>query len=277
MPPPRKRAPAKAAKATAPKKAGYEGPNNASNPDSPIGKWHANGRGLGVNKADKALKSIQHCGPDLPPGRPMTWLPKPEEVPPKPTAPPEMEYPGPPFSRLGGPEWQLHSYMMDNARELEAAGEPWVIERVWEIRWVPPDDRRCRSRSVGKYSEWQGNRCTSLAIRGGRVCNKHGGKLGTVKKAAQRALAIAALPAAEKLIHIALTKSDVADSDRIKAIVQILDRAGVEGRQVVELEVRPFQEVLERVYSENTGQSALGSDEEVEGIDFELMEDDEDG
>lgn len=274
MPPPRKRAerPLKALPALP--DLGPKAPNGQGKGDqSSVKKWDAAGRPIGKNRAYNESKKVLNSGPDMPPGRYMSWLPKPEEVPPKPTELPEMEWPGMGHHRDGEPEWHLHSYMMPNAKALAEAGEPYVVERLWEARWVPPTEKRCQARAIGKFSEWQGNRCTMMAIKGGKVCRTHGGKLTNVRKAAANALAMAALPAAQRLIHIALKKRGVADSDRIKAIIQILDRAGVEGRQTIELEIKPWQEVLERVYQKDTGRPI--TDEEIEGEDYELLDDGE--
>lgn len=224
-----------------------------------------NGVALGKNKLYQQLQREHTSGPDLPPGVHRPWLPLPEEVPPKPKREPKMEYPGIGNARDGHGEWQLHTSFDPD--------DPMVpLGREWRIRWVPPDERRCIARSVGKSSQWMGNRCALYAIKGGKVCRYHGGNIPNVKKAAQAALAIAALPAAEKLIHIALNKRGVSDSDRIKAIIQILDRAGVEGKQTIEVELSLWQKTLQTVYSATLateGEGAPGQ-ELIEGEDYEL-------
>lgn len=251
---------------------------NGKGMNSPQAKWAAAGKPLGKNKQQLIDRATHNHGPDLAPGRYVPWLPKPEEVPPKPTEEPVMEYPGLGYMRSGHPEWQLLTIFHPDAIDMVARGEldKTVIERRWEIRWVPPDDRRCKARPIGKLARWMGNRCSSRAVIGGSVCKAHGGSLPTVRKAAQAALARAALPAAEKLIHIAITKRGVSDADRIKALIQILDRAGVEGRQTIELEVKPWQKVLANVYGQATGEG-IGEDEGTEEVDYYLPdEDDED-
>lgn len=249
---------------------------NGKGEESAVRKFKASGKKVGYNRQRNLDNEVLNSGPDMPPGRYMSWLPKPEEVPPKPKEAPEMEWPGIGHHSRGNPEWQLYSEIAPDAKQRYERGEPWVLDRYWVVRWVPPNDRRCKARSIGKFAHYQGNRCTMVPIKGGSVCPTHGGNLTTVRKAAQRALATAALPAAEKLIHIALRKSGVSDADRIKALVQILDRAGVEGRSTIELEIKPWQAVLEKVYSEQTGKPV--DDEEVEGIDYDLEgeEDDDD-
>lgn len=272
MPPtPRKRAPLRAV--PDPKLEGKQPSGNGKGADSSIAKFKASGRKVGKNRQNNLDQQVLNSGPDMPPGKALSWLPKAEEVPAKPTEPAEMEWPGPPHFHAGHGEWQLYSEIAPDAKERYARGEPYVLFREWRIRWVPPDGQRCKARSIGKFSTYMGNRCTMKAIKGGTVCTTHGGKLATVRKAAQATLARAALPAAEKLVHMALTKKGVSDTDRIKALVQILDRAGVAGRQTIELEVRPWQEVLERVYTDATGQPVDA--EEVEGLDYEIDDEDE--
>lgn len=241
--------------------------------DSPVKRWEAAGRPIGKNRAAILANSEYNAGPDMPPGKALSWLPTEADVPPKPTAEPKMEYPGMGHSRNGHPEWALFTEMEENAKDLEKAGKPWVIRRYWVTRWVPPEERRCQARAIGKFSAFQGNRCSMRAIKGGRVCVTHGGKLANVKKAAQTALATAALPAAEKLIHIALKKRGVTDADRIKALIQILDRAGVEGKSTLQIEVAPWQQVLEKIYAGETGSVAIEG--EVEGVDYEVEDDDD--
>jgi hypothetical protein len=278
VPPPRKnrKTPEKAPPLKLVPDTSKKAPNgNTPGENSSVARWERAGRPIGKNLQHKMDQAVLNSGPDMPPGKFKPWLPTAEEVPPKPTTEPEMEWPGIGHMRDGHPEWQLYTVMEPNAKALEADGLPFVLGREWRVRWVPPEERRCQARGIGKFSEWQGNRCTMRAIKGGRVCFAHGGRLSTVRKAAQAALAQAALPAANKLVGIALTKRGVSDSDRIRAIVEILNRAGVEGRQTIELEIKPFQEVLQRVYETETGQKALGSGEEEEGVDFWLDEDEE--
>jgi hypothetical protein len=226
---------------------------------------------LGRNKAHaERQKTTYPLGPDMPPGLPLSHLPAGTVVPPKPKTEPKAEYPGSPARRDGHPEWQLYTTFSDENPVL-------AVSREWRVRWVPPDERRCQARGVGKSNHWQGNRCVLLAIKGAKVCRFHGGNLPNVKKAAQTALAIAALPAAEKLIHIALKKGGVSDADRIKAIIQILDRAGVSGQQTVTVELSLWQKTLQSVYANNLAEEGeeIPGRELVEGEDYEVPDDEE--
>src|SRR6266498_3091268 len=91
--------------------------------------------------------------------------------------------------------------------------------------WAPKDERRCTANA--RNGEFQKQRCRMFRMKGAPVCYRHGGNIPNVKKAAARRLALAAFPAAEKLIGIALTKRGVKDADRIRAICEVLDRAGI--------------------------------------------------
>lgn len=148
---------------------------------------------------------------------------------------------------------------------------------------VPPEDFRCRARSINPDNPYQGQRCRHYRIRGGVVCLKHGGNLPNVKKAAQTRLLMAANPAIERLIHIATTKNNVKDTDRIRAICEILDRAGIVGKSEVTVEIKPWQDMLRRIAgSVEPGSEGSAPVELIEGQDFWVdydgnAEDQEDG
>lgn len=154
----------------------------------------------------------------------------------------------------------------------DETGEEYEAER-----WVPREEIRCRAIARGRDNPWRGNRCARAAIKGGTVCRIHGGNLPGVKKAAQRRLAMAALPASQKLVWIALHKKGVADKDRIRALIEILDRAGVSGKTTIEVEVKPWEKVLRSIYA---GMEGSGEEDVVdleEGEDYEIMDIDEEG
>jgi hypothetical protein len=150
-----------------------------------------------------------------------------------------------------------------------------------EFRWINPDDhtdikyvwRRVASDSVRcrgtiRTYPWFGNRCPRPSIIGGTVCYHHGGKLPNVRKAAQRRLAMAALPAADRLIYMALKKRTMSDSDRLKALLAILDRAGVEGKAIVEVEVKPWQEALQALFDKEKGGTTVPA--VTDSVDFDI-------
>lgn len=69
-----------------------------------------------------------------------------------------------------------------------------------------------------------GVRCGNPAIRGGTVCLKHGGAAPQVRAAARLRLATLVEPALGRLARILATGND---RDAIRAIENVLDRAGV--------------------------------------------------
>jgi hypothetical protein len=168
-------------------------------------------------------------------------------------------------------EEQFTHYILDpDTRE-------WTGETEEVMRLVPIDpDRRCTA-TYGPSNEWRGQRCVALSIRGGRVCMGHGGRLPDVRKAAHQRLLQAADPAAARLVHIALKKRNVEDKDRIRAITEILDRAGIQGKQTIELELKPWQELLQRLGGQLP--SAEGDEDSaiqlVQGVDYEVHDEEE--
>lgn len=154
-----------------------------------------------------------------------------------------------------------------------AGHEDGRVDKRW--RPVPRDEIRCRAIIRTSTSAWRGNQCCKIRMKGAVVCRTHGGTLPSVKKAAQRRLAMAADPAAKQLIYIALKKPGVEDRDRIRAIIEILNRAGVEGKTTVELEIKPWQAVLQRVYSSMDGSKPEADLELEEGVDFDVLDEEE--
>lgn len=170
---------------------------------------------------------------------------------------------------------RLNNNGSPNSFEEEAWFYPNVEEGdlvTRERRWrpVPRDESRCRAIIKSKNNPWHGSQCARTHKKGMTVCATHGGSLPSVKAAAARRIALASEPAAEKLIHMALYKKDVMDADRLRALVQILDRAGVAGKTTIELEVKPWQKVLQRVYG--TLRDGESSDLDLEeGVDYEVL------
>jgi hypothetical protein len=78
---------------------------------------------------------------------------------------------------------------------------------------------------VCKAHKTNGEPCKAPAMKGQMVCRVHGGSSPQAKSAALRRLQEAADPAAAELVRLA--EHAKADGDRLKAIVQVLDRAGI--------------------------------------------------
>ena len=94
--------------------------------------------------------------------------------------------------------------------------------------------RKCRA------TNRQGNPCRQPAIPGGTVCFYHGGAAPQVKAAAERRLLAAVDPAITALVE--LLQDAERDSDRLRAITLILDRAGITQAQQVDVLTASFLE-----------------------------------
>ena len=94
--------------------------------------------------------------------------------------------------------------------------------------------RNCRA------TNRQGNPCRQTAIPGGTVCVYDGGAAPQVKAAAERRLLAAVDPAITALVE--LLQDAERDSDRLRAITLILDRAGITQTQQVDVLTASFLE-----------------------------------
>jgi hypothetical protein len=119
--------------------------------------------------------------------------------------------------------------------------------------------------------------CEKYAIRGGLVCKKHGGQLPTVQKAAQanvdaaRLRMMGAAPDAMDVLQGFLLPGTT-EGVRLKAALEILDRAGLKAGQEVNVTVEhvgsPINEILEQlaVFTEsgNTDDDIVDAETEEE-------------
>ena len=87
-----------------------------------------------------------------------------------------------------------------------------------------------------------GAQCKNPAITGATVCRSHGGAAGQVKAAAKRRLLEAVDPLIVELIRIA--ESGKSERDRITAIRDVLDRAGLAAPKQIEISVDDARAVL---------------------------------
>ena len=84
---------------------------------------------------------------------------------------------------------------------------------------VMSEERRCTA-----HSKRSGEQCGQIAIRGGRVCQSHGGRAPQVKMAAEARIQALVDPAITELT--VLIRSADSDSVKLSAIKDVLDRAG---------------------------------------------------
>ena len=101
--------------------------------------------------------------------------------------------------------------------------------------------RAVQCRAPLKNGDDAGRRCKKKAILGGLVCRSHGAQLPAVQQAAARAVEDARLRlllATEDAVVVLETLMDEGQSEavRLRAAVEILDRAGIRGG----VEIRPL-------------------------------------
>ena len=164
----------------------------------------------------------------------------------------------------------------------EDAGDAGLIE-VWLLRYemdresddegtltrtfVPPDNKRCVA--LTRSGHYRGSRCVKWRARGTRVCMRHGAQLPNVRKNALKNLLGAADDAVSELIRVALLKRNVSDADKIKAISQLLDRAGVVGKQEIEVTNKPWQKMLRSLAGDEDVETSEVDDEQWEAPEAE--------
>ncbi|MDA4105706.1 hypothetical protein [Mycolicibacterium holsaticum] len=100
--------------------------------------------------------------------------------------------------------------------------------------------RRCVARSSRT-----GKRCRRWAIKGGTVCPTHGGSTVSVKRKARERIERAAEQMARELLGIATSAES--EAVRLAAVRDALDRAGLNPKTAVEVDVGPtpaFQQLI---------------------------------
>jgi hypothetical protein len=131
----------------------------------------------------------------------------------------------------------------DSKTEDLSTDKPINRPKQWTEEWweqAKPEvvARRCTAHKKN------GHRCCKAAINGATVCRYHGGAAKHVRNAARIRLVNAADRMAKELLKMALD-DNVADSVKLTAIRDALDRAGLAAKTEVEITARPFEVIFD--------------------------------
>lgn len=115
---------------------------------------------------------------------------------------------------------------------------------------MPDDTPSQRTRDLGDHprrcvatNHKTGERCQNYAIKGGSVCRYHGGAVKRVKERARLRILEAADPAAAKLVEL-MKNHRVPPQVQLAAARDLLDRAGLNTVQQIEVLVAPWQNLM---------------------------------
>lgn len=119
-----------------------------------------------------------------------------------------------------------------------------------------------------------GEQCKNYAMRGTTVCRKHGGTAPQTQKRARERLMEMVDPAIIQL-HRILEKDTTTDADKLRAITMVLDRTGYGREAKLEVEVKPYEKLMEGIIIRRPEvESAAGAESEDPNIiDAEVVED----
>ena len=102
--------------------------------------------------------------------------------------------------------------------------------------------------------------CLAIPMRGGTICQTHGGRLPNVKQAAERVLADAAEIVALRLVgltdHEDGQKVFIDHKVRLAASNSILDRVGIKGGTEVEVTLPGYKKVLDALFADDSATEA---------------------
>jgi hypothetical protein len=112
-------------------------------------------------------------------------------------------------------------------------------------------------------------------MKGTTVCRKHGGTAPQTQKKARERLLEMVDPAIVQL-HRILEKDTTTDADKLRAITMVLDRTGYGREAKLEVEVRPYEKLMEGIVIRDQGElDAAPAEPDPNVIDAEVVDDSE--
>ncbi len=106
-----------------------------------------------------------------------------------------------------------------------------------------PEPGKCVARNR------HGNPCRLAPVKGAAVCHKHGGSAPQVRRKAAERIANASDIAVLQILAL-MQAPDTPSAVKLAAAKDLLDRADVKGKTTVELEVKPWEELLSGIVAD---------------------------
>ena len=153
-----------------------------------------------------------------------------------------------PWGRHPAGNREAHQRTTADRTTTETAQEP----RMADLSNREPIDRWARSAHPERRCtahRKNGDQCKNAARHGTNICDFHGAKAPQVKRKARQRLEEAADRMACELLKMA-TDGNVADSVKLAAIRDALDRAGLAAKNAVEVELgppKPYEQIFDGI------------------------------
>lgn len=157
-------------------------------------------------------------------------------------------------------------FIYDIHYQWEATAEELNIDFFESFRRASKEYRACNGTSFvrdgsGMYivdRDWERLRrpCLARPMRGGVVCQTHGGLIPQVREAARRVLEQASEVVAIRLVGLTDTEDEngtaIEHKNRITAANSVLDRAGIKGGTEVEIKAPGVENVINRLFTDDS-------------------------
>ncbi len=145
---------------------------------------------------------------------------------------------------------------------------------------IDPKDASTTSKGSGELEPTRcgakkrdGSPCRKFPMLGGRRCRLHGGASPQAQAKARERILGAADIAAQRLIEF-MNDKRVPWPVRLTAARDLLDRAGLQSKTEVSIEIQPWHEIIEKIIVDDPGELPAAASEEFEAWNAEARDDD---